>query len=441
MSPVISLIGILIGIFLLIFVSFKGVPVMFVAPVCAMLVLAISGVNIMDGMSTTYMAGFAKFFQSYYLIFFFGAIFGRIMGDSGAAKSIAFAIVRFSKKLPGDPGFWGLAGLIILSSILTYGGVSVFVIMFVMVAIGRELFQEQNIPWKMYGCVCLGSGAYTLTCVPGTPSINNSIPIPFFGTTPMAAPVISIIGTLFMLIVGLLYIKWEMNRCRKSGEGFLPTGEGILKDQLDKGDKGFDEMPLLLCLVPSICLLIALNVFHLKTWAAIMVGVIVALILFHKRLEHPIKTMEDGGLSSLRTTGIASFVIAFGSVVGSVPGFEYVVSMLDKLPGPPIVQVMVAVNVCAGITGSSSGGMTIALNALADKFMATGVNPQVLHRISAVCSGGLDSLPHNGTVINSMQVYRITHKMSYKYYFVLNTIIPILASILMAICYTAFGLV
>lgn len=435
MSPeVISLIGILIGIVLLIWISFKGVPVMFVAPVCAMIVYAFAGENIMTGMSTSYMTGFANFFKNYYLIFFFGAVFGRIMGDSGAAKSIAFAITRFCQKLPGDTAFWSIAGLIIISSILTYGGISVFVIMFVMVAIGRELFQEQNIPWKMYGCVCLGSGAYTLTCVPGTPSVNNTIPVQFFGTTPMAAPVISIIGTLTMLLLGLFYINWELKRLRKKGEGFLPTGAGILEASLDKGDKDFEEVPLLLALVPSICLLIALNVLKFKTWAAIMVAVVVSLILFHKRLDHPLKTMEEGGVNSLKSTGVAAFVIAFGSAVGAVPGFQLVVNSLDKIPGPPIVQVMLAVNICAGITGSSSGGLTIALNNLADRFLATGIHPEVLHRITAVCSGGLDSLPHCGTVVNSMMVYRINHKMSYKYYFMLNTVVPIIAAIVMAVC-------
>ena len=125
--------------------------------------------------------------------------------------------------------------------------------------------------------------------------------------------------------------------------------------------------------------------------------------------------------------------------MGAVSGFELVVQSLDKIPGPPIVQVMVAVNVCAGITGSSSGGLTIALNNLSERFLATGIDPQVLHRITAVCSGGLDSLPHCGTVVNSMMVYRINHKMSYKYYFMLNTVVPIVASIVMAACYTLFG--
>lgn len=439
MSPTISLIGILIGIVLLIWISFRGVPVMFVAPVCAMIVFALSGVDIMEGMSTVYMTGFANFFKSYYLIFFFGAVFGRIMGDSGAAKSIAFAITRFCQKLPGDTAFWSIAGLVIISSILTYGGISVFVIMFVMVAIGRELFQQQNIPWKMYGCVCLGSGAYTLTCVPGTPSVNNTIPIEYFGTNTMAAPVLSIIGTITMLVLGLAYIAWEVKRLRRKGEGFLPTGEGILKESLSKGDENFKEVPLLVALIPSICLLIALNIFHLKTWSAIMVAVIVALLLFHKRLDNPIKSMEEGGVNSLKSTGVAAFVIAFGSAVGAVSGFELVVQSLDKIPGPPIVQVMVAVNVCAGITGSSSGGLTIALNNLSERFLSTGIDPQVLHRITAVCSGGLDSLPHCGTVVNSMMVYRINHKMSYKYYFMLNTVVPIVASIVMAACYTLFG--
>lgn len=432
-ASVISLIGILLGITLLIYISLRGVPVIFVAPCCAMLVFIMGGVNLMDGMSGPYMEGFANFFKNYFLIFFFGSIFGRIMGDSGAAKSIAYKITGISQKIPGDTAFWSIAGLIVLSSILTYGGISVFVIMFVMVAIGRELFMQQNIPWKMYGCVCLGSGAYTLAALPGTPSINNSIPIPYFGSNTMSAPILGLIGTAVMFFGGLTYIYFQLQKERKRGEGFLPTGEAIAKETLSKGDEDFEEINIFICLIPSICLLIALNVFHLKTAFAILVAIIVSLVLFHKRLANPLETMQQGGIASMQTTATASFVVGFGSAVAAVPGFMLVVNSLDRIPGPPIVQVVLAVNICAGITGSSSGGLTIALNALSEKFLATGINPDVLHRLCAVSSGGLDSLPHNGTVINSMMVYRITHKTSYKYYFVLNTLIPVCASIIMMI--------
>ena len=333
MSPaVISLIGILLGITLLIVVSFKGVPVIFVAPACAILVYAMGGMNIMDGMSTSYMTGFSNFFKNYFLIFFFGAIFGRIMGDSGAAKSIAFKITRLSQKMPGDSAFWSLAGLIVISSILTYGGISVFVIMFVMVAIGRELFEQQNIPWKMYGCVCLGSGAYTLTAVPGTPSVNNSIPITYFGTNTMSAPILGIAATLVMFACGLLYINYEIKRLRKKGEGFLPTGEAISMESLDKGDKDFKEVGMLQCLLPSICLLIALNVFHLKTAFAILLGIIASLILFHKRLANPIKTMEAGGISSMQETWTISGLSAGRPLASKM---RSAASALSALPPRP----------------------------------------------------------------------------------------------------------
>lgn len=432
MSPAaISLFGILVGITFLIIVSYKGVPVMFVAPISAIIVLIFSQQNVIDGMMTTYMAGFAGFAKNYLLTFFMGAIFGRIMGDSGAAKSIAFKITRLSKRLPGNTDFWAVAGLVLISSVLTYGGISVFVIMFTMVSIGRELFQERNIPWKMYACVCLGSGAYTLTMIPGTPQVTNIIPTTYFGTTTMAAPVLGIIATITCMLLGFGYIYYEVVRLKKKGEGFFPTGDEIAKAYISKGDENFEEIPLIKCIIPSICLLIALNFFNLKSPFALLVGVVVSVILFYKRLDNVWKTCQEGGTTAIVSTCIACFVIAFGSVVSASPGFELVVNSLSKIPGPPIVQLMIAVNICCGITGSSSGGLTITLNALGERFLATGINPQVLHRMAAVCSGGLDSLPHNGTVVNSMVAYKLNHRISYKYYFVLNTVIPIISSIVM----------
>ncbi|MPL96390.1 hypothetical protein SDC9_42568 [bioreactor metagenome] len=432
MSPAaISLIGILVGITFLIIVSYKGVPVMFVAPISAIIVLIFSQQNVIEGMTSTYMTGFAGFAKNYLLIFFMGSVFGRIMGDSGAAKSIAYKITRLAKRLPGNTDFWAVAGLVLISSVLTYGGISVFVIMFTMVTIGRELFQERDIPWKMYGCVCLGSGAYTLTMLPGTPQITNIIPTKYFGTTTMAAPMLGIIAAITCAALGFGYIYYEVVRLKKRGEGFFPTGEEIAKTYLSKEDENFKELPLILCIIPSIALLIALNVFNLNAAFALLVGILVAVALYYKRLEHIWKTCQEGGTTALVSTCIACFVIAFGSVVSASPGFQLVVSSLDKIPGPPIVQLMIAVNICCGITGSSSGGLTITLNALSERFLATGVNPQVLHRMAAVCSGGLDSLPHNGTVVNSMAAYKINHHMSYKYYFMLNTVIPIISSIVM----------
>ena len=435
----VSIIGILLAVALLIYTCYKGIPAVIVAPMVSILVLVTSGLDIASGMSGAYMEGMAGFIQKYFLTMFTGAIFGAMMGDSGAAKSIGLKFGRIARKFPGKEKLMALWSLAALSFILGYGGVSVFVAFFTVIAVAKEMFEELDVPWRLYGVNILGAGVLALTMAPGSPSVNNVIAGEALGTNAMAAPALGIIGCLIAVFLAGIYFKWEIRQVEKNHEGFLPTGAEIAKVHLQ-------EMNILTCLIPSIVLIVTLNVFKQPVYIAATFGILVGYVVYWKRMSAKIETFKRGAMQSINSVCTASMVIAFGSVVGVTSGFALICSALGRIPGPGEFQVVVAVNIAAGVAGSSAGGLTIALNALADRFIGPlsegglAMNPQVVHRIATICSGGLDSLPSNGTIINELTQARLPHRVGYRPMGVCSVIIPLIVAICLSII-AQFGIV
>lgn len=424
----ISLFGIIISLALLIFVACKGVPIMIAAPLCAMLVALISGVSMYDAMVGPFMDKWLNFAKSYCLMFTLSAIFGKVMGECGASKVIAYKCAKLAKAFPGQEKFLAVCSLVLINTCLTLGGISTFVVVFTLVSIAKELFEELDVPWQLYMCSSLGSGTYTMTMIPGTPAVQNLIPMEYCGTQATAAPVLGTICAVVMLALGLAYIKFAVNRLEKKGEGFLPTGAEISKVVLPKEE--VPDINFFLCLVPAIVLIILLNVFKQPAITCLLVAVILTIILFHKTFKDPIKNLKAGADNGLNTLCNTCMIVGFGGVVASVPGYQLVMTGLDKIPGPPLVQLVVSINVAAGLSGSASGGLALGMDCFAQKFLDMGINPQIVHRVASISCGGLDSLPHNSAVVNNLGVTRLTHGQAYIHYFVESVALPIVVSIL-----------
>lgn len=425
-NPYLSLAGVLIGLACMIYFAFRGVPVMALAPGCAIIIIVLSGMPIQATIVGTYMQRFGTYATSYFLLFFTSAIFGAMMGMSGASLVIADWCAKLCKKFPGKERFFAVCSVALISTILAYGGISTFVIVFALISIARNIFEELDVPWEMYTWSSIGSGCLSLTVLPGTPTINNITCSDYFGTTPMAAPVLSLILAVIAIVLFCFCMNWRLNSLTKKGYGFLPSGTEIQKTELAKFE--VPNYSLLVSLLPCIVLLVLLNVVKLKPPFCLFFGCLTNYILFRKEWKN-LSTLKEainrGTTNSLQALGNTAMVVGFGAVMAASPAYELVLGALDALPGSGLVKVVVAVNVAAGMTGSSSGGLAIALESLADKFLATGINPQILHRLAAVSSGGLDSLPHCGAVITTLTVTKLGHKYGYFGYGFVTVIIPL----------------
>jgi H+/gluconate symporter-like permease len=381
----------------------------------------------------TYMTGFVGFTKSWFPTFMLGAIFGKIMDESGAARSIASWIAKVlgAKR--------AMLAIVLGCAVLTYGGISLFVVVFAVYPLALALFREANITRKLIpGAIALGAFGFTMTAVPGSPQIQNLIPMKYFGTTATAAPILGIVATIVMLLLGMVWLTYRENQYTAKGEGFIEP---------DKKLESVDHEHLMnpaLAILPLIVVVVVLNVLKQNIVVALAAGILVGIAVGFTRLKNLQKTINDGAAGSVLAIINTSAAVGFGSVVKAVPGFKDLTNLLLGIKGNILISEAVAVNVLAGATGSASGGMGIALEALGAKYMelaaTTGVSPEALHRIASLSSGGLDTLPHNGAVLTLLAVTGLTHKDSYLDIMVTSLINPIVATAVCIVLYAAFGI-
>lgn len=445
MDPgLLSLIGILIALIILMVLAYKGFPVLILAPVCAAIIAIFSKVPVYDGLQEFFMAGFSGFAKNYFLLLLMSAVFGKFMDASGAANIIALWILKltnlFPKRMEKTMAVFCMA---MINAALTYGGISLFVVTFTTVSISKTMYEKLNIPWSITMAASLGSATFTMTMLPGSPQLTNIVPTTYLGTTPMAGATLGIISSIIMVALGITYIAYAIKKYEKTGEGFLPSGAEISKviPSIDLTTQT-SIVDLIKAVLPCIILLIAMNAFDVAPAMSLVLGTVICALIFlptlkNKDIKETFKAACQNGLTAVANTAA---IYGFGSMVSNVVGFTFVVNGLSNLPGPPIVQMIVAVEIAAGITGSSSGGVGIALGALGQRFLDMGIAPAAIHRIGAIAAGGLDSLPHTTGLQTSLAASRLQMKGSYIHMFVMSVILPIIVCIIAAVLYTAFGI-
>lgn len=435
-AGMLSLIGILAAMVLLIFGSIKGMPIMVIGPVSAAVVLAFSGMPIIENMKGAYADGFGGFAISNFLLFLPACILGSMLGDCGAAQDIAIKIGNVSQRIGGkNAKYWVIMGLSLITALLSFGGVSGFVVIFTIAPICREIFKKLDIPWHFIIAVAVYGGSMWTAILPGSPAVQNLIPIDYLGTSPTSAPMLGIIGAVTCIIFGAGYIWFVLRRNEARGEGYLPTGALMEAEVPEAGNSLAEDcswVDFIRALVPSIILIVAMNVFDIEPFVSLTIGCLACWLLYIKRFENIFKTLGSGCTSTMKSIMNVSAVVGFGSIVEIAPGFEYVISNLALIPGSPLIQLCIATNLVAGITGSASGGEAIALNVFADRFLAMNISPDVLHRVVCVSCYGLDSMPYNGSAINRLNYTRLDYKRGYIHEFILGAIFPFFNSFLIA---------
>lgn len=458
----IQVIAIILALGLLMFFAYRGYPVIVFAPIFALLAAVLSGLALMPSYTESFMLNAANYVKNYFPIFLLGAIFGKVMEMSGAASSIAHSIVR------GLGSKRAILSVVLACGILTYGGVSLFVVAFAVYPFAAAIFREANIPKRLIpGTIALGAFTFTMDALPGTPQIQNIIPTTYFGTDAYAAPIIGIIGGLIVFTVGILWLERRRKQAELAGEGY---GQGHTNEPDSQGETKFPNiwlsiLPLVLVLVTNYVLSRTnlavsgwydaemlkktFNIANAKTvvssWAliiALTVGILAAMLINVKRVQTKfaasLTTAAAGALLAIFNTASE---VGFGNVVKTLPGFKYIQDWILGVSSHPLVSEAVAVNVLAGVTGSASGGLSIALDVMGKNYLqlanSAGISPEYLHRIAAMASGGMDTLPHNGAVITLLAITGMTHKQSYKDIFAI-TVVKTLTVFILAFALSIF---
>lgn len=447
-----STIAIIISLFLLMYFAYRGYSVLILAPLMATLAVALSG-DILSSLpiyTTVFMKALSGFLLKFFPIFLLGAVFGQLMADSGAATAIARTVVN---KLGANKA---ILAVVLVCAILTYGGVSLFVVAFAIYPIAKDLFKSAGVPKRLIpGAIALGSFTFTMTALPGTPAIQNAIPIPYYGTNAFAAPILGIIGSLVMFGLGMLWLQRRAHSAKTIGEGYgIHEDDELHADNLDPHQTSFMVAMIPLVLVIGINALLTYAVFPsmdfsalqaqfkdldikgaLGLWSIIiaLVTAIIALIVLRlgkwTNLQH---SLNKGTYSSMLPIFNTGSEVGYGAVIATLAGFAVLRdSVLNLSPNNPLISEAVAMTTLAGITGSSSGGLSIALPILGKEYLAQavahGIDPELLHRVAVMAAGGLDTLPHSGAVITLFAICHLTHKQSYKDVAIVTMAIPLIA--------------
>lgn len=422
-----SLFTIILSLILLVILAMRGFTIIIIAPVVSLLVMILNNMPIIDTFQNDYMNGFTNYAKNYFLIFLFAAIFGKFMEESGAARTIAQYLLKFSGN---KSKFRVLITIMFICALLTYGGVSLFVVIFAILPIAKPIFKELNIPWHLFIAAFLpGMGTFTMTMLPGTPAIQNIIPTAYLGTTVTAGAWIGIVSAIFVIILNIWYIHFALKRSEKRGETYFNMKNLESKGEVEDKYANKKLPNIVISLIPPILLLILLNLVKLEIVYTLMITVVISAILFWKYIPSKKETINIGATNAVLPIINTSADVGYGSVIAATSGFAVFQDIVTNIPGSPLISLFIATNLLAGITGSSSGGLAIAMETLTDLYLGLGVNPEAFHRIAAIASGGLDALPHNGAVITTLVVAGLTHKDAYKHIFATAVIAPILAAI------------
>ncbi|WP_193140469.1 MULTISPECIES: GntP family permease [unclassified Meridianimarinicoccus] len=462
------MLGIIVSLFLLMYLAYRGISVLILAPVLSLLAAGLSGgAPILATYTQVFMEALGGYVIKFFPLFLLGAIFGKLMEVSGSARVIAEWIVeKVGQKQAA-------LAVVLACGVLTYGGVSLFVVAFAVYPIAAALFARADYPKKFIpATIALGSFTFTMTALPGTPAIQNAIPAPYFGTDAFAAPILGLLAAAIMFTGGVAWLNMRIGRARAAGLGYGEEDQysaiAALPPTVEDNDPPFWAaiLPIFVVIVLNLILsrfvYPAMDFSYLAEdiyggisiddvrglWAiitALTASVLVLIALNWQRFSGTLNaTITQGVNGSFLPIFNTASEVGYGTVIASLPAFALIKNgVTGIMPDVPLVSLAIAVNALAGITGSASGGMSIALEALGSTYLElaelANVSPELLHRVAALSSGGFDCLPHNGAVITLLAITSLTHKKSYVDIFVVAVAVPVVALITVIILGSMFG--
>lgn len=420
-----SVLAIVIPLLLLVFLIWKRVNIAVSAILCTGLMALLSGLNVYDCLTNDYMAAFVGYIKSYWPLIFLGASFGKAMQLGGGAEDLANWL---TSKLGTK---YTMIVLCATTLVLAYGGVSCYVIVFVMYPIALNMFKKADLPRHLIPAI-VAAGAFTAVNIgPGSPSVVNNIPVKYLGTSAAVLPLYS--GILAVSFFGLAtaYCIWQERVARKKGEHFSADAQTLkMMEEYESKEHGngvIAFIPLALVVIPLF--------FGVDVLLTLLAGWIAIAILYWKKIDNKIEILNCGVSDAMGAIVATSAVVGFGGVAKLTAGYTTLVNIATGMGGSPLLSFSLGTSLLSAACGSGSGGLTLALETLAPKYLEMGVSPGILHKIASCACITLDSLPHNGVMVTVLACCSLTHKEGYKHLFaitVVGSIIILIEAIILA---------
>ncbi|QCB27555.1 GntP family permease [Corynebacterium endometrii] len=482
---VLSFIGVVLSLIALVGLAYRGHSVIVVAPIAVLIAVLFSGAPLLGTYTQIFMPALGDFVTSYFPLFLFGAIFGYLMTATGLARYLARGITAlFGPKR-------AMLSTVIATALLTYGGVSAWVVAFTIVPIATALFRESELPRRlMPAAIALGTITFALAALPGSPQIHNAIPTSYFGTNIYAAPWFGIISALLMMTLGMLWLSHRVKQLHQAGERFepitkdgkvieTPAGLGDGEEDLEIGGEHFHvdrsdtdssapaslttrvdrsvKVQGMLGLLPILVVIVVnfVFVYFLAGWldtgylaeeefgstdidslvgvwsptAALATAVVVIVLMFPQRVKRSVADFSEGAKNAVVPCMTTASEVGYGAVIASLAIFAIIRDNMYQVSDNALVVSVVSTAVISGITGSSSGGLSITMQTLggdlAELAQSQGISMELMHRVTAMASVSFDSLPHNGAILTMLIVCGMTHKLSYKDIAMVTVAIPL----------------
>ncbi|MFH5835640.1 GntP family permease [Proteiniclasticum sp. C24MP] len=406
-------VGIILSILWLIFASFNKFSVLLSAPVAVVVVVLFSGVGLTESLfdnAGSYVYYLADFVKDFIFIFILGSIMAKYLQLSGGIQTISSAAVKIiDVKNP----MHGMITVFLITSILTYGGVSLFVVMFAAVPLARSLFSKMNIPWKLAPLpIILGLGTFTAGTIPGSPSVINVIPTKTLGTNLMAAPFMGLAATTVMIVVSVAYMHYVVKSEMKNGNELIT--EELEQDQPDHRPGIFLSLLPIFMLILIIILGSSFNVDNILIIALTAV-IIVESFVYNKYIISHVHVVNAGTSDALIPLLSTASTIAYGSFIAAnsiVSDFtrQFIDRFSNKLLTGSIVTVVFSI-----ITASASGAIGIIMATQGTYFIDLGLNADTVHRVLSTASTLAPNMPHSGVVIALLTLSNLSHKEAFKH--------------------------
>lgn len=431
--------GVLLGVVAIIYFSLKEINIIIAAPLATLIVVLLNRMDVVTSLlgnqPNNYMGALSTYILNYFAIFLLGSILAKLMEASSATVSIADFILQ---KVGYDNPYRVLVAIFIISAILTYGGISLFVVMFAVLPLAKSLFKKMDLAWNLIQVpLWLGIATVTMTVLPGTPAIQNVIPIQYLDTSLTAAAIPSILGSIGCVIFGLFYMKYTLKKSLAKGENFSTYTSGAQIETADRKQPAFiaSIMPLTILVIIAISGSVLGNDFIKKNiiYVALIVGILLALILFYRYIPDKIGSLSVGATGSVGPIFATSSAVAFGAVVMIAPGFKIFSDLILNIPGSPLISLTVLTSAMSAITGSSSGALGIVMPNFSEYYLSTGLNPEMIHRVAAVASNILTIVPQSGVLLTFLSLTGLNHKTGFKQAFTTVLLGTLIAEIIIII--------
>ena len=419
-----SLIGVIAAILLLIILIYKRVSLIPASLICVLLLALTGGFSFTDLVMNHYAVSLSSFIAKYFMVFVTNALFGKVMEET----LLVSAFSKMIGKLFGDRN--AAYGALLVTAILSYGGISAFVIVFTVYPIFLATFKKSDLPRKLIPAgIMAASCTFPLSMLPGGAQLNNIIPTQYIGTSPMAAPLVSVVASIVTAALLFLYFRYEFALARKRGEHFEAEGDILRRIEQFEKDPGLRPWTSVL---PMVLIILLINLFGMDLSYAVLAGTVLALALGWKNLPDKLRTLNDGIAKVGPAMVITAASVGFGGAVLACSGAQTILKAIASLPVNPTVSLSLAASFAGVLTGNGGGGTDVAMDILSAQYLTMGVHPEILHRVVAIATAGFSCLPHNGMLITVSDTCGFSAKECYRYIFI-STVLTSLAGLIVTV--------